>query len=302
MMSHIQNRITTFAHTFGRFVLTVSRRYVRDRCPRVAGALAFTTVLAIVPLTAVGFAVLSIFPVFESWMVTVQSFVYGNFVPAAGEAVSRYLQQFAANAGRLTVWGLVFLFVTAVMLIATIEETFNDIWHVRRKRKLVRRLVSYWAVITLGPVLLGLSLSITSYIGSLPFFAQAQTFIGMRRVMLGVTPIAFELTAFVLLYTVVPNCPVRPRHALAGAVLATVLFEVAKRTFGAFIVSFSTYRAIYGAVAALPVFLIWIYLTWVIALLGAQVTAALPHWRATPAKSGTGSARKRKSLPAPASQ
>ncbi len=289
----------TSLHTLGRFVQTVGRRYVRDRCTRVAGALAFTTVLAIVPLTAVGFAMLSVFPVFELWMAAVQGFVYGNFVPAASDVVSRYLQQFAANAGRLTAWGSLFLFVTAVMLIATIEHAFNDIWHVRRQRKLARRFMAYWAVITLGPVLMGLSLSITSYVASLPLFAQEPVARGIRSAPLAVAPIAFEWATFLLLYTVVPNCPVRWRHALVGAIVATVLFEIAKRAFSAFVVSFSTYRAIYGAVAALPVFLIWIYLCWVITLLGAQVTATLSHWRAAPrsvkpAISETGSARRRK--------
>ncbi len=288
------NRFSLFGHAVARFCVIVSRRYTKDRCGRVAGALAFTSSLAVVPLTAVGFAVLSVFPVFESWMAALQAFVISNFVPAAGEAVSSYLQQFAANAGKLTVWGLLFLFFTAVTLIATIEHAFNDIWHVRRRRKVGRRLVSYWAIITLGPVLMGLSLSITSYLASLTLFGQGATLSGLRPPMLVITPLAFEWTMFVLLYMVVPNCPIRFRHAVAGAIVATVLFELAKHTFGAFVVSFSTYRAIYGAVAALPVFLIWIYVSWVITLFGAEITATLPHWRLTPAKSGTGNARKQK--------
>lgn len=293
------NRVIAFLHAIGLFVQMVGRRYVRDRCTRVAGALAFTTVLAIAPLTAVGFGMLSVFPVFQSWMAAVQEFIYGNFVPAAGDVVGRYLQQFATNAGRLTVWGSLFLFVTAVMLIATIEHAFNDIWHVRRQRKLVRRFMAYWVVITLGPVLMGLSLSITSYVSSLPLFAPEPAVRGISSAPLTVVPIVFEWATFLLLYTVVPNCPVRWRHALVGAIIATVLFEIAKRVFSAFVVSFPTYRAIYGAVAALPVFLIWIYLCWAITLLGAQVTATLPHWRTAPrsvkpAKSGTGSARTRK--------
>ncbi len=274
--------ITAFLHTLGPFVLTVGRRFVKDRCSRVAGALAFTTVLAIVPLTMVSLSVLSVFPVFESWMTTVQGFVYGNFVPAASDVVSRYIQQFAANVGRLTVWGLLFLFVTAAMLIATIDNAFNDIWHVRRQRKLGRRITAYWAVTTLGPVLMGLSLTITSYVTSLPFIARESAFVGVRPVLFAIMPTVFEWATFMLLYTVVPNCPVRLRHAAVGAVIATVLFEIAKRAFGAFILSFPTYRAIYGAVAALPVFLIWIYLSWVITLLGAQVTATLPRWRVAP--------------------
>jgi membrane protein len=280
-----------------RFARTVARRFAADRCSRVAGALAFTTVLAVVPLSAVSFAVLSVFPVFEAWMTAINNFIYGNFVPAAGDVVNRYLQQFAANAGRLTVWGLAFLFVTAVMLIATIEKAFNDIWHVRRQRKFSRRITAYWAVITLGPALIGASLSITSYLLSLPWFTREPVLAGLRPFALGVTPVVFEFAAFVLLYTIVPNCPVRLRHAAIGAVVATVLFEVAKRVFGGFVVSFSTYRAIYGAVAALPVFLIWIYLSWVVTLLGAQVTAALPQWRAAHARRAapdTGSARRQK--------
>lgn len=263
---------------FSRFAVVVMRRFGRDRCSRVAGALAFTTVLAIVPLTTVGFAVLSIFPVFEAWMTTVQQFIYGNFVPAASDVVSHYLQQFAANAGKLTVFGSLFLFVTAVMLIDTIEQAFNDIWHVRRKRKLVRRVTAYWAVITLGPILMGLSLSITSYVAALPLFSEQSVLLGAREVVLRIAPIIFEWATFVLLYAIVPNRAVRMRHAMVGAAIATVLFEVAKLLFRVFVTSFASYSAVYGAVAALPVFLIWIYLSWVVILIGAEATAALPQW------------------------
>ncbi|HKQ30564.1 MAG TPA: virulence factor BrkB family protein [Burkholderiales bacterium] len=277
-MNASADRYLEQAISLGRFAMVAIRRFGRDRCSRVAGALAFTTVLAVVPLTAVGFAVLSIFPVFEKWMITVQQFIYGNFVPAASDVVSRYLQQFAANAGRLTVLGSLFLLVTAVMLIDTIEQAFNDIWHVRRKRKLLRRMTAYWAVITLGPILMGLSLSITSYVASLPLFSQQPVLSGARQAVLRIAPIVFEWAAFVLLYTIVPNCTVRIRHAIAGAVVATVLFEIAKLLFRGFVTSFASYSAVYGAVAVLPVFLIWIYLSWVITLLGAEVAATLPQW------------------------
>jgi membrane protein len=147
--------------------------------------------------------------------------------------------------------------------------------------------------------LIGLSLSITSYIASLPFFAQQAVAGDTHTMLVAVIPLAFEWTAFMLLYTVVPNCPVRLRHAVIGAVVATLLFEISKRTFGAFVVSVPTYRVIYGAVAALPVFLIWIYVSWLVTLLGAQITACLPSWRTASrsvmsTKAGTGSARTRK--------
>jgi membrane protein len=275
------NRLSLWLTLLGRFVVTVARRFARDRCSREAAALAFTTALAVVPLTAVGFAVLSVFPVYEKWMSAVQSLIYGNLVPAAGAAVSRYLQQFAANAGRLTMVGLVFLFLTAVALMATVEKAFNYIWHIRKQRKLGRRITAYWAVITLGPVLMGLSLTITSYIASLPLFAQEKALTGKGSVLLQMVPLMFEFATFILLYMVVPNCAVRLRHAAIGAVVATVLFEIAKLMFGMFVRSFSAYQTIYGAVAALPVFLIWIYLSWVVTLLGAEVTAALPRWLAS---------------------
>ena len=275
------DRFVAFLHNLRRFSAIVWRRFGRDRCSRVAGALAYTTLLAVVPLTAVGVAVLSVFPVFKKWMTAVQEFIYGNFVPAAGDTVSQYLQQFAANAGRLTVWGLVFLFVTAVMLIATIEKAFNDIWHVRRQRTLARRITAYWAVITLGPMLMGLSLSTTSYIASLPLFTD-RGIGGTREVLLKLAPIAFEWAAFVLLYVAVPNAGVRIRYACVGAVVATLLFEFAKFLFGTFVGSAGSYQTIYGAVAVLPVFLIWIYVSWVVTLLGAEVTAAMPHWQVSP--------------------
>jgi membrane protein len=269
-----------FRKTLWRFALAVGRRFTEDRCTRVASALSYTTLLALVPLTAVSLAVLSMFPAFQTWMTTVQQFIYSNFVPASGEMVSKYLQQFAAAASRLTAWGLVFLVVTALMLMSTIERAMNDIWHALQPRKRLQRFMAYWAILTLGPILIGLSLSMTSYLISLPLFARESPLGGVRILLLGLMPVVFEFLAFLLLYTVVPNRPVRLRHALVGSLFAAVLFEIAKRAFGFFVVYFSSYKLIYGAVAALPMFLVWIYLSWTVILLGAVVTVMLPEWRA----------------------
>src|SRR4030066_1176056 len=122
-------------HTLGQFIVQVAKRFEQDRCQRVAGALSFTTVLAIVPLTAVMLAVLSLAPGFSTWMTVIQDFIYSNFVPAAGEAVQKYLTQFASKAGRLTAVGLLFLMITAIMLMATIEQAFNDIWRGTRSEE-----------------------------------------------------------------------------------------------------------------------------------------------------------------------
>ncbi len=257
-----------------RFAIEVLQRFAQDRCQRVAGALSFTTLLSIVPLTAVLLAVLSLFPVFSTWMTVIQDFIYTNFVPAAGDLVQKHLTQFATKAGRLTTIGLLFLIATAVMLMATIEDAFNDIWRVRNTRKLLHRFLSYWALLTLGPILLAVSLSLTSQLIALHSFDRAVVS-ALDRVLDVVLPLLFEVGAAVLLYMVVPNAPVRWRHALAGGVFAAVLLEVAKQLFAMLMKYFATYQLIYGALAALPIFLIWIYISWVIILLGAIVAASL---------------------------
>lgn len=262
-----------------RLLRWVVQRFREDRCTRVAGALSFTTLLALVPLTAVTFAIFSRFEVFESWMTMAQEFIYGNFVPAAGEVVSRYLQKFAANAGKLTIWGLLFLFLTSLMLMATIERVFNDIWHVPHTRKRLHRYLGYGALLVLGPMLIGISLWSTSYLISLPLFSRGAPLGGLKVFLLAAAPMIFEWLAFWALYVVVPNHRVRLRHGLIGSLFATVIFEIAKRGFAFFVTHFANYKAIYGAIAALPVFLIWIYLSWTIILAGAVMTATLPEWR-----------------------
>jgi len=169
-----------FLQAFLRLLRWVVQRFREDRCTRVAGALSFTTLLALVPLTAVMFAIFSRFQMFESWMTLAQEFVYGNFVPAAGEAVNRYLQKFAANAVKLTIWSLLFLFLTSLMLMATIERVFNDIWHVPHTRKRLHRYLSYGALLVLGPMLIGISLSSTSYLISLPLFSRDAPLGGLK--------------------------------------------------------------------------------------------------------------------------
>lgn len=258
----------------------IARRFVDDRLNRVAGSLSFTTTLAVVPLSAVVFAVLSLFPAFQSWLTSTQDFIYGNFVPASGAVVQSYLQQLSGRAGRLTAVGLLFLMLTAVMLMATIEDAFNDIWRATRRRKLLHRFLAYWAILTLGPLLVGLGLSITAQLGVNGSATTGSWWGETLRQLLRWVPFLFEVLMFMLLYTVVPNVDVRWRHAIVGAMVAALMFEVAKRAFATFIIKFSTYEIVYGALAALPVFLIWLYLSWVIILSGAIVVATLPEWRA----------------------
>ncbi len=277
-----------FLRSLWQFSFQVLKRFEQDRCQRVAGSLSYTTLLAVVPLTAVTIAVLSLFPVFSTWMSVIQDFIYSNFVPSAGEAVQKYLAQFAGKAGRLTAVGLLFLAVTAILLMATIEQAFNDIWRVKNTRKLLNRFLTYWALLTFGPLLVAGSLTLTSKLFALSFFGHAV--VAQMHGYLGIVlPLAFEFGAVLLLYTVVPNAPVVWRNAIAGGVFAALLLEVAKHLFAAAMKYFTAYQILYGAITALPVFLIWIYISWVIVLLGAIVTATL-NARCAPVRNKSGTA------------
>lgn len=260
-----------------RFLRLVYQRFNEDRLNSVAQALSYTTVLSLVPLTTLAFGLFSVFPVFEKWMMALQSFLYSHFVPASGDVIQKYLNQFANKSAQLTAVGLAFLVVTALMLMATIEQTFNDIWRVTQRRKAMYRFLMYWALLTLGPLLLGLSMSLTASLTALPalrnsgFGAVWQTFLAML-------PFLATALAFMLLYSLVPNATVYWRHALVGSLISAVLFELAKRGFALIVVKYSSYQLVYGAIAALPVFLIWIYVSWAITLMGALWVALLPQW------------------------
>jgi membrane protein len=195
----------------------------------------------------------------------------------AGIVVSGYIEQFSGRAGRLTALGTVVLAVTAVLMMFTIEQAFNSIWRTSRARPLVQRILIYWAAFTLGPVLIGASLSITSYVvstslgfaGQIPFAETA---------ILGLVPFCLTCAAFTLLYYVVPNRAVRPRHALLGGFIAGIAFEVMKRGFALYIAKFPTYTLVYGAFAVGPIFLLWIYFSWLVIVLGALITALAPDF------------------------
>lgn len=259
---------------FWVFFRLVAARFNEDRLNSVAQALSYTTLLSLVPLTTLAFGLFSVFPVFEKWMMAVQAFLYSHFVPASGDVVQKYLNQFASKSAQLTAVGLLFLVVTALMLMATIEQTFNEIWRVTNRRKAVHRFLAYWAILTLGPLLLGLSLSLTSAVFSLAPFRGG----GVWSLFAGALPFFATTAAFMLLYMLVPNANVYWRHAVVGSLIAAVLFEIAKRGFALIVVKYSSYQLVYGAIAALPVFLIWIYVSWAIILMGAIWVALLPQW------------------------
>lgn len=257
------------------FARHLCQHFREDRSFESAGALSYTSLLALVPLMAVMFGVISAFPVFDHWGEEIESYIFSNFVPTAGDQIRENLQEFVDRTAGLTGAGTVFLIATAILLMATIEKSLNRIWRVRSQRRPASRLVTYWAALTLGPLLMGASLVLTSYLAAVPLLAPEAVQGYLQQIMLNLTPFLVSLVGFTLVFLIVPNRRVRWHHALAGAFISAVLFELAKRGFVLYVTNFPTYERLYGALATIPLFLVWIYLSWVVVLLGASVAAAL---------------------------
>lgn len=250
--------------------VAILKRFRSDRLPRHASALAFSSLLALAPMMAIALSMLSLFSSFEDMGGAVENFIYQFLVPAAGDDVKVYLDQFASRAGKLTAVGAGAFFLTALLLLSNIESSFNDIWGIEEGRTLGQKLTVYWAMVTLGPLLMGASLTMSTYFLSLSAFTGQAATLGAF-----VIPVLLESMAFLLLYLVMPNVRVSLMHALVGALVASFLFELTKRAFATYVGNFANYEVVYGALAALPIFLIWVYLSWVVALIGAEVVAVL---------------------------
>lgn len=264
-------RLSRQSLKFGRYLLT---RMGHDRVNINAGYLAYITLLSIVPMLTVLLSVLSSFSVFANAGDVIQDFVITHFVPAAGDAVKQALLEFVANTGKMTAVGGLFLFVAALMLISNIDKNLNYIWRVEHKRRAVFSFSMYWMVLTLGPILVGASIAATSYVTSLKII-DSEAISGAYDFLLRWLPFLLSFFAFMGLYILVPNKKVYVSHAVVGAIVAALLFEASKKGFAAYITQFPSYQLIYGALAAIPILFVWVYLCWLIVLIGAEVTAAL---------------------------
>ena len=279
--------------SFIRFVL---RRWSEDRCPQIAGSLTYTTLLALVPAFAVVMALLSSLPFFGTVMVQVKRFVSLNLNPAIADRVIRvYMEQFASHAARLTWLGIVIVFAVSVWLLLIMDRSFNTIWRAHSSRPQWRSVLLYAGVLVAGPLLIGVSMSITTYLVSLSAtFGETSR---MHAVLLRLWPITLSAAAFFLIYRFVPHRRVHPRHAVLGAIVAAILFEVAKEGFAVYVRHAPTYNMVYGAFAAVPLFLIWIYISWLVILFGAELTASAAYWRGRAWKRPvTGTARFREAI------
>lgn len=240
-----------------------------------ASALAYQTLLSIVPLSVASFGLISGMPAFSEANNKIQSLLFNNLVAGSAEQIQSYLQSFAEKAAKTSAIGILMLLISAVMMIFTMEGAFNDMWGIKKRRHGLTAFLIYWALLSLVPILGAAALAVSVYIFSLPYFSSNFALINNWIPILDLLPFSLLWLAFSLLNAFLPNCPVLFRHAAVGGLVATIFFEVTKQAFEYYLVNFSSYTFVYGAIATVPVFLIWIYLCWAIALFGAAVTAQL---------------------------
>jgi membrane protein len=269
----------------GAFAMYSAHRFVADGCFAAAGALSYAMLVSLVPLGVIGLASLSVVPIFEPVREQLLAFIFHNLVPEIGEQASYWFRTFAESAGRTTAISFAGFIATGVLLLSTIEDQLNVIWRVTNSRPWVYRVLAYWTLMTLGPLLLGVSVSLSTYFeivasqAGLAREAAAFAETGWAHRLALWLPVLFEFVAFTLLYCLIPNCAVRWRDGALGALIATIVIEMLKVGFSIYVRTVSFYETVYGTLAAIPIFLFWMYLSWMAVLLGAVVAAALPNWR-----------------------
>jgi len=259
------------------FTKAFLKRLHQDQIHVNAGYLSYVTLMSLVPLLVVMLSVMTAFPIFSNLRQIIETFVYNNFVPAAGDTIQEHISEFVNNASQMSAVAISFLFLFALLLISAIDKTLNKLWKVSDKRRLVTSFSMYWMVLTLGPVLVGSSIAATSYIVSLISIGNYDVF-GISNIFLRLLPILASVGAFLILYMLVPNKNVPLKFALAGAVLASLLFELAKKGFALYVTQLPSYEAIYGALASIPILFLWVYLSWLVVLIGALFTISLQEF------------------------
>ena len=269
MKSYFKN-----VHDFIKFLIIRSRN---DTILRVASSLSYTSLIALVPVLAIALAVFSAFPVFADVRQQIQDIFIQNLMPDAGQDLSMYFNDFINATAKLTTIGVVGIALTAVLLLSTIENSFNFIFKVSTPRRWTTKITLYWTVVTLGPLLLGTGLSLRGMVAFHKIFAampEAQIWIGK------ILPSIITCLLLIGVYVFIPNKKVSVSSAFVGAVTAMLLFLILRKGFALFMLKNNTYKTLYGAVAAVPLTLVWMYLYWAVVIFGAVVTAALDEFRA----------------------
>jgi len=257
----------------------IEKRFRADGALNMASSLSYTSLLSLVPLLAIALAMLAAFPVFDGIRERLEAALFHYLVPEVGEQVQGYVAGFVANAGKLTAAGVIGLAVSSVMVLVTIESSLNVIFRVATPRSPMSKLLVYWTALTLGPLLLGASFSMSAYVYAASDWADKAGLSVLTQLIAEASPTVLLVLAFALLYVAVPNRRVKTRDALIGAAAAGTAFTVLRWGFAVYVANSQAYESIYGAVAMVPIFLFWMYLSWTVVLFGAELAAALPEWR-----------------------
>lgn len=239
-----------------------------------ASALAFATLLSLVPLLSVLVSIITVFPVFTKFIQLTQNYIFTNFIPTSNSIniIQKYLLEFINQASRLPTFSIIFLLFTAITLIMMVEHCLNDIWGAPKRQKKFRAMFIYWIVLLLAPIFIGFSIFLSTYLFSIHWFSGATTKLGLKSPLLASLPLLINTFIFTALYVVVPNFKVKFRDGIIGGFIASLLFEAAKKAFAIYIKHFPSYELIYGTLATFPIFLMWIYISWLVILYGALVT------------------------------
>jgi membrane protein len=262
-----------------RLIARTARRFHGEQCVQTAAALSFATLIGLVPMIAAAFALISLFPVGAGLGLALEKFLLANLLPdKAGVIIAKYVGQFASRAGQVTLFGIAVLGATALMQMLTIERAFNQIWRVKSGRPLLRRLAIHGLALLLGPLAFGASLAGISFVAGVSLGFLEEPIWVTTFVIRSLLPFAFMTALFGLLYWGVPNKPVKPWHAGFGGATAALGFAGLQKLFTLYIATgFTVNAAVYGAFSAIPVFLIWLYASWSVILIGALLVAELPR-------------------------
>jgi membrane protein len=259
------------------FLLLFFNNFQKERIHVTAGYLSYVTLMSLVPLMVVMLSVMTAFPIFSEIRELIENFIYQNFVPASGDVVQEHITGFVSNATKMSAIAITALFILAMLLISAIDQCLNKLWRVNEKRRIITSFSMYWMVLSLGPVLVGSSLVMTSYILSLVSIGDYDL-LGLSNIAVQALPLVASIAAFFILYMVVPNKVVPAKFALAGATLAAILFEIAKKAFAIYVTQLPSYEAIYGALSSIPILFLWVYLSWLVVLVGALFTVSLEDY------------------------
>ncbi|MEC5211014.1 membrane protein [Psychrobacter sp. PL15] len=275
-MENLLKKIPFLQQPWFQFLRFLTRHFFEDNCQQKAASLTYTTMLSIVPMLTVLLMILSSVPALASVRAQIYEVIYSNLLPQSGLQVSKYINSFAEKSSNLTAIGAMVLFVTTILTLTTIERAFNQIWRVENRSGGMKSMLRYWTIVTLGPLVLGTAFIASSTVQSLGFLNRQIAGYGIDwSFWVQVVSIGVTMAGFIAMYWFIPKARVPVKNAAIAGVFVAIVFELLKYVFGTVMTNFTSYEAIYGAFAALPIFLLWIFLSWNLILLGVEISYTL---------------------------